>query len=284
MTAHEKSQLAAAHIREADALLFTSGAGMGVDSGLPDFRGNEGFWKAYPPIAKLGISFIEMANPKWFAEQPKLAWAFYGHRYNLYKAVEPHKGFYQLLEMAQHTRLGYFVFTSNVDGQYQKAGYRPERIAEIHGSIHHFQCANNCTFDIWETDISKIDIDEERFEALSPLPTCRHCGRLARPNILMFGDWAWQSKRSADQEDALESFLHEIGHDYKLVIIETGAGTGLPTVRRFSERVSRNFNAPLIRINPREADLGRSHADSLAFEEGAAAGIEKIYTEYKKLS
>jgi len=54
----------AAHaLREAEALLVTAGAGMGVDSGLPDFRGNEGFWKAYPPMAKLGVSFVEMANP-----------------------------------------------------------------------------------------------------------------------------------------------------------------------------------------------------------------------------
>ena len=50
-------------VKEADALIVTAGAGMGVDSGLPDFRGNEGFWKAYPPMKKIGASFIDMANP-----------------------------------------------------------------------------------------------------------------------------------------------------------------------------------------------------------------------------
>ena len=54
-------------IKDAEAILITAGAGMGVDSGLPDFRGNEGFWKAYPPIKKLGLDFADMANPKWFA-------------------------------------------------------------------------------------------------------------------------------------------------------------------------------------------------------------------------
>ena len=52
----------------AKSLLIGAGAGMGVDSGLPDFRGSEGFWKAYPPLAKLGIRFEEMANPRWFLE------------------------------------------------------------------------------------------------------------------------------------------------------------------------------------------------------------------------
>ncbi len=54
---------AAEAINAADALLVTAGAGMGVDSGLPDFRGSQGFWRAYPAIAKLGLSFEEMASP-----------------------------------------------------------------------------------------------------------------------------------------------------------------------------------------------------------------------------
>ncbi len=84
---------AAAAVSGAEALLITAGAGMGVDSGLPDFRGDEGFWRAYPPIARLGISFYDMANPFWFKRDPELAWGFYGHRLNLYRATTPHGGF-----------------------------------------------------------------------------------------------------------------------------------------------------------------------------------------------
>ena len=67
----KKIELAAEAVKDADALFITAGAGMGVDSGLPDFRGNSGFWKAYPPIAKLGKSFSEMANPVWFDKTPE---------------------------------------------------------------------------------------------------------------------------------------------------------------------------------------------------------------------
>jgi len=56
-TLDERIERAAAALREADALLVGAGTGMGVDSGLPDFRGTEGFWRAYPVIAKLGLSF-----------------------------------------------------------------------------------------------------------------------------------------------------------------------------------------------------------------------------------
>lgn len=161
---------AAQILKNADALVITAGAGIGVDSGLPDFRGNEGFWKAYPPIAKLGKSFVEMANPQWFHRNPKLAWAFYGHRLNLYRATAPHTGFTQLLDIARQKPGGYFVFTSNVDGQFQTAGYDDNRIEECHGSIHYFQCADPCGDDIWDASTINVNVDEEVFEALEPLP------------------------------------------------------------------------------------------------------------------
>ena len=85
-------QRAADLIANAEALLITAGAGMGVDSGLPDFRSARGFWRAYPPLEKLALSFEEMAQPRWFAEKPKMAWAWYGHRLQLYRDTKPHAG------------------------------------------------------------------------------------------------------------------------------------------------------------------------------------------------
>jgi hypothetical protein len=67
-------------IQQADGLLITAGAGMGVDSGLPDFRGKDGFWKEYPALAQANIAFSGIACPDAFHETPNLAWGFYGHR------------------------------------------------------------------------------------------------------------------------------------------------------------------------------------------------------------
>src|SRR3954466_6839529 len=100
---------AAAAISGADALLVTAGAGMGVDTGLPDFRGDHGFWKAYPPYEKLGLSFVTLASPRWFREDPALAWGFYGHRLNLYRATPPHEGFALLKRWGEQMRYGAFV-------------------------------------------------------------------------------------------------------------------------------------------------------------------------------
>ncbi len=261
-------------VKEADAVLITAGAGMGVDSGLPDFRGTEGFWRAYPIAKKLGLRFEELANPRWFRENPKLAWAFYGHRLNLYRETQPHKGFYILKKLGESKKGGYFVFTSNVDGQFQKAGFDEKKIVEIHGSIHHLQCTRPCSDDIWPADNIKIEIDMEKFEAKEPLPKCIHCGDIARPNILMFGDWEWISDRTAAQEFRFERWLEKIEYmDYKLVIIEIGAGKAVPTVRITSERIASMYDAKLIRINPRDYDVPSGH---ISIPMGGLEGIKKI--------
>ncbi len=193
---HEHADLAPGYrrcaelIAQADGLLLTAGAGFGVDSGLPDFRGTQGFWRAYPALGAAGIRFEEIANPAAFAHDPELAWGFYGHRLNLYRATVPHAGFDILRGMGERLRAGVFVFTSNVDGQFQKAGFAPERIVECHGSIHHLQCAILCCAAIWAADALRLEVDAAACRARSALPRCPHCGGLARPNILMFGDWS----------------------------------------------------------------------------------------------
>jgi NAD-dependent SIR2 family protein deacetylase len=66
---HLLVQRAADLIANADALLTMAGAGMGVDCGFPDFRSAQGFWRAYPPLERLGLSFEEMAQPHWFIDR-----------------------------------------------------------------------------------------------------------------------------------------------------------------------------------------------------------------------
>ena len=245
---------AAETIAGAEALLVAAGAGMGVDSGLPDFRGSQGFWNAYPPYKKLGLDFYSLANPEWFVVDPELAWGFYGHRLNLYRRTVPHAGFALLLKWAKGKPGGHFVFTSNVDGQFQKAGFAEERIHECHGSIHHLQCAYGCAGPVWPAADKTIAVDEETMRARPPLPDCPFCGQLARPNVLMFGDWNWQPQRGQQQALCLRNWLESIeGMD--LAVVECGAGTAVPSVRRMSERLLARPCTKLVRINISEFEV-----------------------------
>ena len=257
--------LAAEVIADADALLVCAGAGMGVDSGLPDFRGTEGFWRAYPALGSLGLKFHEVANPRSFETDVALAWGFYGHRLALYRSTRPHIGFDILRRWGEQKPQGYGVFTSNVDGHFQRAGFDGARIAECHGSIHRLQCSKPCSEATWPADDFVPRVDESRCRLLDEPPRCPSCGAIARPNILMFGDGAWSSWRVRDQESRLSRWLEETD---RLVVVELGAGTAIPTVRHFSHAALLDRKAVLVRINPREPAVPRGDDISIA---GAAA-------------
>jgi NAD-dependent SIR2 family protein deacetylase len=265
-------QRAAETLSSAGALLIGAGAGMGVDSGLPDFRGNQGFWNAYPPYARLGLSFSELANPRWFAADPTLAWGFYGHRRNLYRATPPHDGFRILLSWARRLPGGGFVYTSNVDGHFQRAGFDPRQVLEVHGAIDWMQCTRDCGAGLFAADSRTIDIDETTMRAREPLPSCPGCGELARPNILMFGDGEWDHTRSYEQEQRFRAWLWECA-DRRLVIVECGAGTAIPTVRLLCEHVARSHRGTLIRINVREP---QGPAGAIGLAAGALAALQAI--------
>jgi NAD-dependent SIR2 family protein deacetylase len=263
---------AAEALAGAQALVVGAGAGMGVDSGLPDFRGDQGFWKAYPPYARLGLSFVDLANPRWFQRDPELAWGFYGHRLNLYRATQPHLGFGVLARWAARLPRGAFVYTSNVDGQFQRAGFDPQRLVECHGGIEAFQCLDRCG-PAYPAPPEEITVDIETFRAAPPLPSCPRCGQLARPNVLMFGDSGWDQTRSAAQQRRLDAWLDDLQPSDDLVIVECGAGTTIPSVRMHSEHLLARFGGTLIRINPRESE---GPPGTLSIPRGARETIEAI--------
>lgn len=243
---------AAELIRDAKRIFIGAGAGMGVDSGLPDFRGDEGFWRAYPPYRHLGLAFVELANPTWFERDPRLAWGFYGHRLQLYRSTIPHPGFQILREWMTGSGDGW-VFTSNVDGQFQKSGFSAAHIVECHGSLHHLQCVKSCTDAIWPADSAVVDVDPQTFRARDPLPHCPRCGSLARPNVLMFGDGWWCETRTANQRAQFERWIETLING-QTVVVECGAGLAVPTVRYTCELIAARWGTPLIRINPHEAE------------------------------
>lgn len=261
-------QRAAALLTQADGLIVAAGAGMGVDSGLPDFRGNEGFWRAYPALGRSRMDFTSIASPAAFRDDPALAWGFYGHRLALYRATIPHAGFALLKAWGDAMPHGGRVFTSNVDGQFQRAGF--DGVYECHGSIHHLQCMDGCGDSIWDAAPFMPEVDAQACRLRNAAPRCPHCGGLARPNILMFGDGEWIERRSAQQAARLQAWLQRV---QRPLVIELGAGSAIPSVRHFSQGVVAQ-GGRLVRINPREPQV--AHRIDVGLAVGALEGLLAI--------
>ncbi len=262
-------QQAAEIIQSADCLLIIAGAGMGVDSGLPDFRGDKGFWRIHPNFEQEGLSFQDLANPQWFFDYPNRAWGFYGHRYQLYNKTKPHEGFDILNRWCKQKQQGSFINTTNVDGHFQKSGFSKQIVYESHGSINYLQCSLNCEHKIWHLKALDFIVDGDSLLASGEVPTCPSCGVIARPNILMFGDAGWLPDRASQQRgNYLEWKQNSVGH--KVAVIEIGVGISGCSARSKSWAME---NRKLIRINPRDF-IGDDNTLSIAM--GAKDALKAI--------
>ena len=214
-------------IAEAEALLIGAGAGMGVDSGLPDFRGNEGFWRAYPPFARLGLSFVELANPRWFEEDPALAWGFYGHRLELYRRVVPHRGFEMLREWGRgDAGQGCSCSRRTWTGSFRRLDSSRRRVLEAHGSIHRLQCCERCGVGIFEAEGQTVEVDEgDDAGGSAAAELSRVWGAGAAQHLDVWG-LGVGSAATAAQEARFQGVVSSGVEQRKgrLVVVECGAG------------------------------------------------------------
>ncbi len=229
-----------------------------------------------------------MSTPHWFESDPKFAWGFFGRRYNLYNNTQPHNGFKILRKWCENKEKGHFVFTSNVDGQFQKAGFSDDRVVECFGSMHYMQCCQPMAHEeIWPVPSdTRFDVDEENLILQSQLPQGPPDidDRLARPNILMFGDWDWIDIRTKKQQSKFFSFQMSmmLKGGIPFAVIEVGAGLNTPAVRTMSEDlVSPHNKGTIIRINPRASKVPSGGNISLPI--GALEALEMLDGELGKL-
>ena len=205
-------------------------------------------------------TFLPADSPTHAAPQ-----GFFGHRWQLYSGAQPHEGYHILRRWGEALgRDNYAVFTSNVDGHFLRAGFPDDRVAECHGSIHFLQAMDaRLSTKIWpaEPQLTKLRVDHATF--LADGDTLPYCppevgageGALARPNIMMFGDWGVVDHRTEAQEKNYFATVSSWPSDARVVVLEIGAGKAVRTVRNASENILDDFpNATLLRINPAEPD------------------------------
>jgi NAD-dependent SIR2 family protein deacetylase len=128
-----------------------------------------------------------------------------------------------------------------------------------------------CGDAVWDARDFAPEVDAQACRLRNAAPRCPHCGALARPNVLMFGDGAWIARRTEAQARRMEAWLRTVRRP---VVIEVGAGTAIPSVRLFGQRVVQELGGRLVRINPREPAVADRRDVGIAL--GAVAALEAI--------
>jgi NAD-dependent protein deacetylase/lipoamidase len=143
-----------------------TGAGISTESGIPDFRSPGGIWAQYDPM--------EYATIDAFLADPAKVWDFYGKRLALLGSAEPNDGHRALAELEERGWVR-AVITQNIDRLHERAGSRA--LVEVHGSISTSSCLD-CGTVVPFAEVS----------ALLPVPACPSCGRVLKPDVVMFGE------------------------------------------------------------------------------------------------
>ena len=150
-------------LKDSRKIVFVTGAGISQESGIPTFRGKDGYWRKYDPM--------KLASIDAFYDDPKLVWEWYEDRRKNILSVKPNEGHFAISQMEEFKDV--VVLTQNIDGLHQRSG--STNVLELHGSIIRIKCTV-CDF---------IDNITENFESLPP--KCK-CGSMLRPDVVWFGE------------------------------------------------------------------------------------------------
>jgi NAD-dependent deacetylase len=155
----------AALIKKSRKAVALTGAGISVESGIPDFRSQEGLWSRYDPL--------EYATIRAFQNNPAKVWVMLREMEQILVLARPNPAHYALAELEKRGHL-LGVITQNVDNLHQEAG--SQNVIEYHGNAHRFACLN-CK-GTWPREA--LDFSQ------TPL-YCR-CGGLIKPDVVFFGE------------------------------------------------------------------------------------------------
>jgi NAD-dependent protein deacetylase/lipoamidase len=159
----------ARRVRNARRLTILTGAGVSAASGVPTFRGAQGLWRQYSPQ--------DLATPEAFARDPQLVWEWYAWRRGLIADCRPNAAHDVIARWSN--RHGCTLITQNVDDLHLAAGTRD--VVRLHGSIWEVQCAAACSRGAIPWRDARVPLPEMP-------PRCPHCGSLARPAVVWFGE------------------------------------------------------------------------------------------------
>jgi len=197
-----------------------TGAGISAESGIPTFRGEEGYWS----VGSQNYHPQEMATRQMFLQMPDEVWRWYLYRRGVCRRAKPNAGHIALVELEQKLADRFALITQNVDGLHLRAGNSPERTFQIHGNINFMRCADDCTPEVFA--IPPHIIAKNKNTPLSDetkgVLRCLNCGGRARPHVLWFDEYY-------DEAHYKFNSSHQVAAQTDLLIVAgTSGNTNLP--------------------------------------------------------
>ncbi|WP_372366172.1 NAD-dependent deacetylase [Candidatus Uabimicrobium sp. HlEnr_7] len=240
-------------LKQSRRLLFVTGAGMSVDSGIPTYRGIGGLYNNNELIE--GMTIEEIMSGHVMRTNPELVWKCLASNSSFFKDASPNRGHEIIAEMEKNFEI--CVYTQNVDGFHSLAG--STNVIDVHGNTR-VLCCMNCDQRDSLNNITQLKIP----------PLCTKCGKIMRPNVVLFGEMLCPTKMTALSKEMLKGF------DMVIIIGTSG---------RFPYIVSPVFQlykhgSFVIEINPETTEI--SDLANIHLVSGASQSLETIWSMYLK--
>src|SRR5215472_5605875 len=149
-------------------IIVLTGAGVSAETGIPTFRGKDGYWRNLDPT--------KLATAEAFARDPQLVWKWYRERRKRRRNARPNAAHEAIARLAHRTEK-FLLVTQNVDDLHARAGIPAEKMVQIHGDIFITRCSR-CDFHRFEHE----------HEQEHGIPRCSECNELMRPGVVWFGE------------------------------------------------------------------------------------------------
>lgn len=211
-----------AKVREGTGrVVILTGAGVSAESGIPTFRGPEGFWR----VGSRNYRPLELATHRAFVDQPEAVWAWYLYRRAACRAAAPNPAHLALADLERRLAERMLLVTQNVDGLHLRAGSSLERTFQIHGNLDYYRCDRGCgqpalpiPDELGEGWAGERELTAGEARALR----CPACGGWRRPHVLWFDEYY-------DEENfRFNSSLAATAAAALLIVIGTSGATNLP--------------------------------------------------------
>jgi NAD-dependent deacetylase len=151
-------------LANARSLFVLTGAGISAESGLPTYRGVNGYWNKH--------RFEDLASPEGFARDPRLVWRWYNERMAVHRRAQPNAGHVALVELESLVP-DVVIGTQNVDSLHVRAG--STNVLELHGHLREARCAGCGATRSLAQGLPEESIDHA-------------CGGRFRPQVVWFGE------------------------------------------------------------------------------------------------
>jgi len=240
-------------IKNADFKVIGAGSGLSASGGI-NYSDGELTKKWFAKYYEMGLkSILEIQSVFWeLSEENVLSyWGYWSRhiqniRYNS-PVTKPYETLFKLLKDKE-----YFICSTNVDGQFEKAGLSKEKIFAPQGEYALFQCSKPCTQDVYNNKemIDKMinNMGESLGIRKEDIPKCPKCGEFLVPNLRV--DNTFVQQPHFINISKYEKFVRE-AKDKRLVLLELGVGYNTPGIIRYPfENITNHYPySNLIRIN-----------------------------------